>query len=76
MQDYLLVFVILQHVQQDTGRMTKDKLIQQIQISLFVLLAQPLKHVVLNVTQVMVRLVLNVLVMDSFILQDNLKLLV
>ena len=75
MQIQLKVYVILLLVLLVTGRIIKDKQIQQIQISLYVLLVLQLKLVVLNVIQVMGRLVLNVL-LDFFIQQDKLEQLV
>jgi hypothetical protein len=74
-QIQLKVYVILLLVLLVTGRIIKDKQIQQIQISLYVLLVLQLKLVVLNVIQVMGRLVLNVL-LDFFIQQDKLEQLV
>jgi hypothetical protein len=71
-QIQLKVYVILLLVLLVTGRIIKDKQIQQIQISLYVLLVLQLKLVVLNVIQVMGRLVLNVL-LDFFIQQDKLE---
>jgi hypothetical protein len=74
-QIQLKVYVILLLVLLVTGRIIKDKQIQQIQIRVYVLLVLQLKLVVLNVIQVMGRLVLNVL-LDFFIQQDKLELLV
>jgi hypothetical protein len=59
------VFVILLHVLLVTGRMMQDKFLIQIQLSLYVLLAQQKKHVVLNVHK-MVRHVLHVQGLDFF----------
>ena len=71
----LQVYVILLHVLLVIGRMMQDKFLYQIQLSLYVLLAQQLKHVVLNVHK-MVKHVQNVQALDFFIKQDKLLLLV